>query len=180
MFKDRKIPGIIFHKTGVTTKMLGINKGVVFIGNLKKYYPSDDYDNLSFFDEEIFYDVLDFSANPNVNININGEVNYSCFPSVYENKSLSKYLNGELDEMERRLRCEYTVMPYDNFITPKEVIYNDPATIVFWEDGTKTIVKCQPGDTFSKELGLAMAIAKKVHGNKGNYNDLFKKWAYDD
>lgn len=58
----------------------------------------------------------------------------------------------------------------------KNVIFNDPATIVFWRDGTKTIVKCQPGDTFSKELGLAMAICKKVYGNKGNYNDVFKKW----
>lgn len=58
----------------------------------------------------------------------------------------------------------------------KDVIFNKPATIVFWEDGTKTIVKCQKRDTYSKETGLAMAIAKKVYGNKGNYNDVFSKW----
>lgn len=62
----------------------------------------------------------------------------------------------------------------------KNVIFNDPATIVFWLDGSKTVVKCQPGDTFSKELGLAMAICKKVYGNKGNYNDVFKKWVPQD
>ena len=56
------------------------------------------------------------------------------------------------------------------------VIYNDPATIAFWSDGTKTVVKAQPGDIFDPEKGLAMAIAKKAYGNKGNYYNGFKKW----
>ena len=58
----------------------------------------------------------------------------------------------------------------------EKVIFNDPATIVVWKDGTKTVVKCQPGDTYSKELGLAMCIAKKSLGNKGNFNEVFKKY----
>lgn len=58
----------------------------------------------------------------------------------------------------------------------KNVIFNDPATIVFWEDGTKTVVKCQDGDEFDPEKGLAMAIAKKAYGNKGNYCNKLKKW----
>ncbi len=58
----------------------------------------------------------------------------------------------------------------------KDVIFNEPATIVLWEDGTKTVVKCQDGDVYSKELGLAMCISKKALGNKGNFNDIFKKW----
>ena len=57
-----------------------------------------------------------------------------------------------------------------------KVIYNDPATIAFWSDGTKTIVKAQPGDIFDPEKGLAMVIAKKACGNKGNYYNGFKKW----
>ena len=63
----------------------------------------------------------------------------------------------------------------------KDVIFNDPATIVFWTDGTKTIVKCQKntGDVYSKETGLAMAIAKKAYGNKGNFNDIFNRWLND-
>ena len=56
------------------------------------------------------------------------------------------------------------------------VIYNDPATIAFWSDGTKTVVKAQPGDIFDPEKGLAMTIAKKACGNKGNYYNGFKKW----
>jgi hypothetical protein len=58
----------------------------------------------------------------------------------------------------------------------KNVIFNDPATIVFWEDGTKTIVKCQDGDIFDPEKGLTMAISKKALGNKGNYCNELKKW----
>ena len=58
----------------------------------------------------------------------------------------------------------------------KGVIFNDPATIVNWADDTKTVVKCQPNDTYSPEIGLAMCIAKKAYGNKGNYNDAFNKW----
>ena len=63
----------------------------------------------------------------------------------------------------------------------KDVIFNDPATIVHWKDGTKTVVKCQKetGDSFSKETGLVMAIAKKALGNKGNFNDILKKWIKD-
>ena len=60
--------------------------------------------------------------------------------------------------------------------TIKDVIFNNPATIVLWKDGTKTVVKCQDGDTYNKELGLAMCIIKKCCDNKGNYNDVFNEW----
>lgn len=58
----------------------------------------------------------------------------------------------------------------------KNVIFNDPATIVFWTDGTKTVVKCQEGDEFDPEKGLTMAIAKKIYGNKSSYCNVIKKW----
>lgn len=68
----------------------------------------------------------------------------------------------------------------ENYFLIERVIYNNPATIVLWKDGTKTVVKCQEGDSFSKELGLAMCFAKRAHDNHSNYNEVFKKWAYDD
>lgn len=73
-------------------------------------------------------------------------------------------------------------LPYELRVSTKDsspiekVIFNNPATIVIWKDGTKTIVKCQPGDTYDKELGLALCISKKYFGNKGNFNEIFKKW----
>lgn len=63
-----------------------------------------------------------------------------------------------------------------NWMSIKKVVFNDPATIVFWNDGTKTIVKCGENDAFDPEKGLAMAITKKALGNQGNYFNQIKKW----
>lgn len=57
-----------------------------------------------------------------------------------------------------------------------KVIFNNPATIVFWSDGKKTVVKCAGDEAFDEEKGLAMAISKRVLGNHGNYYNEFKKW----
>ena len=65
-------------------------------------------------------------------------------------------------------------------LTPINVIFNPPATIVFWEDGEKTVVKCGEGEVFDKEKGLAMAFCKRVWGNKGRFNTMFEKWCFDD
>lgn len=46
----------------------------------------------------------------------------------------------------------------------QRVIFNPPATIVFWRDGSKTVVKCGENDIFDPEKGLAMAISKRVFG----------------
>lgn len=58
----------------------------------------------------------------------------------------------------------------------KNVIFNDPATIVWFNDGSKTVVKCQKDEVFDKEKGLAMAIVKRLYGNKGSFNEVFKKY----
>lgn len=58
----------------------------------------------------------------------------------------------------------------------KKVIFNNPATIVYWADGTKTVVKAQKGDMFDPEKGLTMAFTKKALGNEGSYYNTIKKW----
>ena len=130
-------------------------------------------------DDEVTYESLKVSIEASLCPSINSEVSYDYSPSIDEESALSKCLKGDVGTALKDSKLNCTIMPYGNFITPKKVIYNDPATIVFWEDGTKTIVKCQPGDTFSKETGLALAFMKKVHNNKGNYNDLFREWICD-
>ena len=62
----------------------------------------------------------------------------------------------------------------------KRVMYNDPATIVFWSDGTKTVSKCSGPDTYSKETGLTICILKKLLGTAEVY-DIFTDWLpYED
>lgn len=63
-----------------------------------------------------------------------------------------------------------------NGLRIRNVIFNEPATIVYWDDGDKTVVKCGKGEPFDPEKGLAMAISKKALGNQGNYFNEFKKW----
>ena len=62
-----------------------------------------------------------------------------------------------------------------NNVYIKEVIYSDPATIVFWNDGTKTICKAAESDAYNPEAGLAICILKKVLGNTAVHN-LFNSW----
>ena len=49
-----------------------------------------------------------------------------------------------------------------NNLVVKKVIFHPPATIVYWGDGTKTVVKCMKGDTFNPELGMAMCMLKRM------------------
>ena len=94
-------------------------------------------------------------------------------------KHLNVKFSTNLDE--RTLKyCETDVKSvsniYRNFqVTPERVIYNDPATIVFWKDGTKTVVKCMEGDTYNPEVGLAMCVCKKLYGSK--YHKFFRYYA---
>ena len=69
----------------------------------------------------------------------------------------------------------YKELLKEDIIMIKRVLFNEPATIVWWEDGTKTVVKAE-GEAYDKEKGLAMAIAKKHFGNTGSYWNVFKKW----
>ena len=94
-------------------------------------------------------------------LNSNFEVNKYCYNDVMAARDFLNSIYG---------------MNSSNIPEIKNVIFNDPATIVFWEDGTKTVVKCQDGDEFDPEKGLAMSIAKKAYGNKGNYCNKLKKW----
>ena len=51
----------------------------------------------------------------------------------------------------------------------REIRYNGPATIVFWEDNTKTVVKVQSEEIcYDPDKAFAMAVCKKLFGNKFN------------
>lgn len=45
------------------------------------------------------------------------------------------------------------------------VIFNDPATIIYWYDGTKTVVRCGKGETFERYTGFMAAVCKKLFGS---------------
>ena len=63
----------------------------------------------------------------------------------------------------------------------KKAIYNPPATIVLWEDGTKTVVKCDERDEYDAKYGLALCYMKKALGNTSRaLNDVLHEEAKAD
>jgi hypothetical protein len=92
-------------------------------------------------------------------------------------KSLSKYIIEQASKPDDRNDEYYRGGTTNGMYIPdiKNVYFNYPHTIVMWADGTKTIVKCQEGDLYDNQVGLAMAISKKALGNSGNYYNTFKK-----
>ena len=66
----------------------------------------------------------------------------------------------------------------DQNLSITNVIFNPPATIVFWSDKTKTVVKCDyEFEPYDPEKGIAMAISRKMLGNnKREYYNTFKHW----
>lgn len=62
-------------------------------------------------------------------------------------------------------------------LTIKKIMYKPPATIVFWNDGTKTVAVCEKGDAYNKELGFALCVLKKKYGNK-KVHDMLDKYVH--
>lgn len=55
---------------------------------------------------------------------------------------------------------------------PKKVISNYPATIVIWNDDTKTVVKCNKDDNYDLRTGILLCFIKKLFGNNNNYHKI--------
>lgn len=101
-------------------------------------------------------------------------------------------LRNQLDELRRAAGMPINGFDFDCFTstkllgysTPvkippiKRVIFHNPATIVYWNDNSKTVVKCKDGETFDKEKGLALCISKKLLEDK--FHSEFKKWVTPD
>lgn len=62
----------------------------------------------------------------------------------------------------------------------KDIIFNDPATIVLWKDGTKTVVKATHGDEYDKRTGVALCVLEKLVGSKSGIKTLVKKYDRSD
>lgn len=70
-------------------------------------------------------------------------------------------------ELQQRLLCNsFYGLGNARLMGIKKVIFNAPATIVLWNDGTKTVVKCSENDIFDPEKGLAFCFLKKLLGDR--------------
>ena len=81
------------------------------------------------------------------------------------------FLENELDEDEIdndlnliRMIEELEEEEQNDYLAYERIIFNDPATIVLWADGTRTVVKACKEDKFNKEVGLKTALLQRVFG----------------
>lgn len=63
---------------------------------------------------------------------------------------------------------------------PVRIIYNSPATIVFWSDGTKTVVKKRKGEKFNEYNAFCAALAKKVFESNSAVNRIVSSGTHQD
>ncbi len=63
-------------------------------------------------------------------------------------------------------------------LTIDKVIYNPPATIILWNDGTKTMSKCDDEDWYGKVTGFMLCVLKKKYGNK-TVRRMLDKYVYN-
>lgn len=110
----------------------------------------------------------------NVALSINGK-NYSG-KSIAE--VIDKFENDyskTVKAKKAKIETKFTDINGNKFAI-KNVKFSPPATIVFWSDNTKTVVKAHSEDIFDKEKGMAMAIIKKICGNNREYYEMFKEY----
>lgn len=129
----------------------------------------------------------DFVTNPYIKVDPD-QLSYSLTSVSAGSSPADSYLRQECtfkDPIEERLELLSSLgygwmdhkVPKVNFDSLiKKVIFNGPATIVIWSDGTKTVVKCMDMDAYDREKGLMMAIMEKLlGGTKGDVKRFFKK-----
>lgn len=68
--------------------------------------------------------------------------------------------------------CEYELVPAS---LNTQIIINNPATVINWDNGQKTVVKCDGRDTYDELFGIALAALKYTFGN----DEAASKKAYE-
>lgn len=88
-----------------------------------------------------------------------------------EKEIANSFLENELDEDEIdndlnliRMIEELEEEEQNDYLAYDKIIFNNPATIVLWADGTRTVVKACKEDKFNKEVGLKTALLQRVFG----------------
>lgn len=113
------------------------------------------------------------------------------FTYAGEVKRVENLFGGRGHAIAAELRiCEN---PIEGYYGIRDVIYDNPYTIIKWMDGTQTMVCCQdnkqiiekngkkktkflPCENYSKKAGFVLCICKRYFGNDGTYNKVFKKF----
>ena len=127
---------------------------------LNDKYGSHNHDNDYHYD----YDIEIFFNNLK---NIEDRLNQT-------NKTVVKDIRPRLEKLDKKNERKFKPLYCPKI---KDVMFNPPATIVWFEDGSKTTAVAGHGDKYDKEVGLATCMLKRVLGNQ-SYREIMDKWCY--
>ena len=92
-----------------------------------------------------------------------------------ENVGAATWIGTDFSEPKYIIKSASTTDMFNNILDDIDhIIYNDPATIVTFKDGSKVCVKACAKDKFDKEVGLVYAIIKRLYANDIDDNGYFK------
>ena len=81
---------------------------------------------------------------------------------------------------ENGIKVDFQKVPFPGYsylptkYAPKRIIFNKPATVVFWKDGTKTVVKCAKGEKWNEYNAFCAALAIKVFGSNSRVQKIVR------
>ena len=94
-------------------------------------------------------------------------------PISSEMKKILNSIYGRENAMRKGYIYKYPEK--NNSMVPDQIIFNPPATIVFWKDGTKTVVKCAEGEKFDPYTGFCYAFTEHFLGSISHIKKLCRK-----
>lgn len=99
---------------------------------------------------------------------------YDCSSYTLEAKIGDCYVPmGNLCTLEEITTAWCRSFILDKF-TPNRILRSGPATIVFWADGTKTIVKRAPDEEDNAYAAFTAALAIKIFGSNSKLKKMVK------
>ena len=112
-------------------------------------------------------------------LTMSGEISIDCSwtekfnKQIEHEKEILKAMTENSEFTFNNMLGTYTTYIQDedsfNLLKPERVIYNDRATICYWKDGTKTVVKATDDDHMTHEHGVAMAIVRKLFPSRQEF-----------
>ena len=120
--------------------------------------------------------------NSDCNVAVDFQINCTTIPGCYEDDDKEEIPFCDMccsccEEIEEELCADYEP-PLWGIPDIERIIFNPPATVVYWIDGTKTVVKAMEGEKYEKYAGFAMACMKKMFGSTGAAKHIMAE--YDD
>lgn len=122
----------------------------------------------------------------------NNGPSYCCAVSSDYKKSSEKEEKKDMKSVSKEKEIKIKIPDKDGNITiktivvpvpyqPRRIFFDPPATVVFWEDDTKTVVRCMEDDEFNPYYGFVCALGKKMFGTNNEIARMIKnaEWKYD-